>query len=242
MAKLHHPHAGLLLVRNQTQMMIPLSKDVTTIGRKQADIILDDPKVSSTHAEIHRNSQGFVLIDRKSTNGTYVNRQPITQVILADQDIIELGVTTLCFFLDRREFNGVVQEQPLSGVSKPKVDPANAFRTDSITTTRTVQQCQIEIKIVEGQQKGKSFRFRKSHITLGRSDADVVIMDLDVSRNHALIEVLGKASVFIRDLGSTNGTFVNSKRVQSEKLQSGDSITIGNSKMKIEIESLGDQS
>ncbi len=236
MAKLHHPHAGLLLVRNAKQTMIPLTKDVTTIGRKQADILLDDPKISATHAEIRREENTFILVDRKSTNGTFLNRKRIDQVELTDQDVIEIGLSTLCFFKDRREFHGET-EQPVP--ERPKSDTASfsVARSSTVTTTQTAHQKSVEIAILEGPQAGKSYQFKKSHIVIGRNDADLTLTDLDVSRSHALLEVFGQSSVYLRDLGSTNGTFRNGQRIQSEKLKSGDTFVIGNTTIKVSFES-----
>lgn len=233
MAKLHHPHAGLLLIRNKKQLMIPLQKDVTTIGRKQADIILDDPKVSSTHAEIHRTSTGFQLIDLQSTNGTFVNRKQVKTVDLTDQDVIEVGLSTLCYFEDAREYHGTVEDTPLG--HKMKIETVSK-KVTSVTTTKTLAQLGVEAQIIEGPDAGKKFKFKKSHVTIGRSDADLVLLDLDVSRAHAMIEVLGKSAIYVRDLGSTNGTFLNEKKIQSEKLKSGDEVTVGNTKIRIVFE------
>lgn len=235
MAKLHHPHAGLLLIRNRKQIMIPLTKEVTTIGRKQADIILDDGKVSSRHAEIHRKGSKFVLIDLKSTNGTFVNRQTVGEADLQDQDVIEVGLSTLCFFEDLREFNGIAEQT--SAGTRPKIELERESKGEGITVTKTVAQTTLVLEMTEGPEVGKKLRFKKSHITVGRNDADLVIIDLDVSRAHALFEVLGKNSVFLRDLGSTNGTLVNGKKIQSEKLSSGDQITFGNTQWVVQIES-----
>ncbi|MBN8554806.1 MAG: FHA domain-containing protein [Deltaproteobacteria bacterium] len=232
MAKLHHPHAGLLLIRNRKQMMIPLTKDVTTIGRKQADIILDDPKVSARHAEVHRKGKTFVLIDLKSTNGTFLNRQSISEVELTDQDVIEVGLSTLCYFEDLREFHGNIEES--NGGMRPKKEATNADR-EPMTVSKTLNQTTVELEILSGPDEGKTIKFKKSHITLGRSDADLVLLDLDISRSHSLIEVLGKNSVFVRDLNSTNGTLLNGKKIQSEKIKTGDVLTLGNTKVKVLI-------
>jgi pSer/pThr/pTyr-binding forkhead associated (FHA) protein len=232
MAKLHHPHAGLLLIRNRKQIMIPLTKDVTTIGRKQADIILDDPKVSARHAEVHRKPNKFVLIDLKSTNGTYVNRQAANEVELTDQDVIEVGLSTLCFFQDLREFHGNAEET--NGGTRPKTE-ITTHGQEPITVTKTASQVVVEFNVIAGPDLGKTFKFKKSHITIGRSGADLALLDLDISRSHALVEVLGKAAVFIHDLNSTNGTFLNEKKIQSEKIKPGDILTVGNTRIKISI-------
>ncbi|MEO7752290.1 MAG: DUF3662 and FHA domain-containing protein [Terracoccus sp.] len=67
--------------------------------------------------------------------------------------------------------------------------------------------------------------------TLGRDDvADIVVDDPGVSRRHSEIRVTNDGPhlvTSIRDLGSTNGTFVNGDRISSQRLEDGDRITIG---------------
>lgn len=65
------------------------------------------------------------------------------------------------------------------------------------------------------------------NISIGRNDSnDIVIDNLAVSGNHARIESVA-ASFIIKDLGSTNGTFVNKKLVSAHGLKNNDVILIG---------------
>lgn len=74
---------------------------------------------------------------------------------------------------------------------------------------------------------GRSHPLEDGVTVLGRgSDADVLIDDTGVSRHHAQVRVAGGA-LTLEDLGSTNGTFVNGRRVQTMTIQAGDEITIG---------------
>lgn len=73
-------------------------------------------------------------------------------------------------------------------------------------------------------------------ITIGReSDNDVVVDNKLASRHHAMIQKI-KDAYFLRDEGSTNGTFINGVRIPKEKyvkLNPGDKITIGNMNLVI---------
>jgi len=65
------------------------------IGRKKADLILDDPKVSENHAVIAFEDDHFVIVDIKSTNGTSVNGERIrSETILKENDLIKIGEVT----------------------------------------------------------------------------------------------------------------------------------------------------
>jgi len=68
-------------------------------------------------------------------------------------------------------------------------------------------------------------------ITIGRDPQNTLcVADVLSSRNHAVVESLSRNEVFLRDLGSTNGTFLNDERLKAQarmRLHSGDSIRIG---------------
>lgn len=62
--------------------------------------------------------------------------------------------------------------------------------------------------------------------TVGRQSADIVIPDPAMSSRHFEIEIRG-SEYFVRDLGSSNGTFLNGDRIRAAELVSGDSIGAG---------------
>lgn len=83
------------------------------------------------------------------------------------------------------------------------------------------------IATVEGVEI-KHVYLTKDRTTLGRKAGnDIVLDNLVVSGSHCAFELKGLADVYIEDLGSTNGTFVNNKRVKRQQLHDGDVIAIG---------------
>ncbi len=67
--------------------------------------------------------------------------------------------------------------------------------------------------------------------TLGRHPANTLrLVDREVSKEHASIERIG-TTFLLRDLGSSNGTFVNGRRVREMRLRDGDEIALGNSRL-----------
>ena len=87
-----------LLVTGAAQTVVALSRDVTHMGRGlTADVLLDDHTVSRRHALLVRTADGTRLIDDRSANGTYVNGERVSDVVLADGDTIQLGRATLTY-------------------------------------------------------------------------------------------------------------------------------------------------
>jgi hypothetical protein len=84
------------------------------------------------------------------------------------------------------------------------------------------------IASVEGVEI-KHVQLHKDRTTLGRhADNDVVFDNMVVSGHHCVFELQGLADVFIEDLHSTNGTYINGKMVKRQRLHDGEVISIGN--------------
>jgi hypothetical protein len=89
------------------QHIYELVTPVTLLGRgTDCDLRLVDPGVSRHHAELRVENEQVVLVDLSSTNGTFVNGQPVRRVALTDGTQVSLGRTTLVFHQDRQDGQG----------------------------------------------------------------------------------------------------------------------------------------
>ena len=90
------------------------------------------------------------------------------------------------------------------------------------------------LRFISGKYQGGEFPLAGDRaIVVGRSsDLDMVLVEDMVSRKHARIAVQSDG-VWIEDLGSTNGTFVNGEKVNRSRLKEGDRILIGTSILKL---------
>jgi hypothetical protein len=85
----------------------------------------------------------------------------------------------------------------------------------------------------------KEVQLTKDRTTLGRRPYnDIVIDNLAVSGEHAVLQLTGN-EVFLEDLNSTNGTYVNGKAVKKQQLQNNDTVEIGKYKIKFINEAPG---
>ena len=82
----------------------------------------------------------------------------------------------------------------------------------------------------------KDVQITKDKTTLGRRPYnDIVIDNLAVSGEHAVLQMMGQ-DVFIEDLNSTNGTYINGKAIKKQLLAHNDTVEIGKYKIKYLVE------
>jgi len=82
---------------------------------------------------------------------------------------------------------------------------------------------------------GKSLKIGSAPLVVGRlPECAVVLGDTNVSRRHAQIALEG-GEIVATDLGSTNGTFVNGRRITRASIRPGDELTIGSSRLRVEV-------
>jgi two-component system, NtrC family, sensor kinase len=81
--------------------------------------------------------------------------------------------------------------------------------------------------VIQGRDQGTRFQLDGAAVTLGRGTSNAVqLHDTEVSREHAEFRKRGQAFV-IRDLDSSNGTYVNGRQIKEQELASGDQVQLG---------------
>jgi len=90
------------------------------------------------------------------------------------------------------------------------------------------------LRFISGKYQGGEFPLvADKQIIVGRSsDLDMVLVEDMVSRKHARI-AMAEDQIWIEDLGSTNGTFVNGEKIKRARLKEGDRVLIGTSILKV---------
>jgi ABC-2 type transport system ATP-binding protein len=196
------------------------------IGRdRDADVVVDDPEVSTKHAAFALEGGAATVEDLDSTNGTFVNGERVTgSRQLQAGDRVAVGPTTF-------EIRGLAQETkpPEPAAPEPASPPS-----PQVTRAREIPTLQALI-FVAGQEAGTELPVG-DQLVVGRDPgaADVVLdQDPDVSRRHAAFSAAG-AGLIVQDLGSTNGTFVNGHRLeQAVTLSTGDRVQVGETAIEV---------
>jgi len=113
-------------------------------------------------------------------------------------------------------------------------DPAQKAPAAMPTSMRPGGGRSYVLRFISGKYQGGEFPIvNDKPIIVGRSsDLDMVLVEDMVSRKHARI-TMQQDQIWIEDLGSTNGTFVNGEKIKRARLKEGDRVLIGTSILKV---------
>jgi pSer/pThr/pTyr-binding forkhead associated (FHA) protein len=108
---------------------------------------------------------------------------------------------------------------------------AGSFKTQILPRLRPKKgipaQYQVSVAILEGYAEGMEYPIKKTYAVIGRSrDAAVPLKDPLASRRHAAI-MFHEDAFILKDLESTNGTYMQGAYIRQRKLAHGDKFRIG---------------
>lgn len=214
-----------------------VKKDICVIGRgTENDITLDEEKISRRHAAIKVQGHTYYLKDLNSSNGTFLNGSRLKRaVIVKPGDPIKIG-SHLIRIKDRSatveaiDFNN---EKTVIGSSYigQTVEEAGEEETRymSGTSLASLYSSRFEkLFVISGYDKETKFVLSQQENFIGRKESNTVCLsDASISKRHALIS-RNNSTYSVRDLGSKNGTFVNSNKITAETfLHPGDTLQLG---------------
>lgn len=182
------------------------------------DIVLPAARqVQAHHVELHFDARRGVTMsvtDRSAV--VHVNGRPVREkAILRLGDLLAVGSVRL------------VMRPDVDRSEKPPKAAAEAEARSRYTPPRVV------LRGVSGSYFGKVITLRAKTVIGRGNDCDIVLNEADMSRRHALIENTAEG-LFLRDLGSVNGTFVNGTPVRDSVLKPGDQLAFDQNRFLIE--------
>ncbi len=213
-------------------------KDEWIIGRDpdQCNFILEDTTVSRKHAKIYKTTEGYVIKNLSITNPIEVNNNRVDEYLLEEDDKVKIGDTIFTFTsLEAKD----LKEEPIEEIEKEEEKPIVKEPTDETIFEETEEELPIPmvidapfiLKVISGANAGSEFGMEKvkSYI-IGKdsSSCDLIFSDLSVSKQNTKITIDENGNIFVEDLKSKNGTYVNNKKIEEKtKITSQDLITVG---------------
>lgn len=190
-----------------------LQPGVNSVGSApDANIVLDRPGVQPRHCQLHVTANG-VMLDVPADASVTVNGSPVRGLIaLRDGDRVAF---------DR--FEARLTSMEALGAAAGRVAAPASANDDLFATTVRPALPKFMLRGVSGHLFGRGFALA-GVTTVGRSGEATLRFDENgISRSHARL-VPTESGVQIEDLGSTNGTFLNGKRILQGEAKAGDEI------------------
>ncbi len=100
------------------------------------------------------------------------------------------------------------------------------LRKEMLDGLKLPETRKLSIAVISGNNAGEIYPISKPRMVIGRGEADILIQDLEASRTHAEVDVIGDR-VVLHDLNSTNGTFVDEQKITSVTLENHSEFRIG---------------
>lgn len=122
-----------------------------------------------------------------------------------------------------------------TNVKEPHIDPLLAtLPQDELSQFSSEFKNKYELELVMTSGKNKNLPLFGTHITIGRSiENQIVFCDSMISEKHLVIEMIPGKPIKVKDLNSSNGTYLNGKWIQEEFLSINDIIKLGHLELKL---------
>lgn len=200
-----------LVFPNGEHGQVLLSHGVNRIGSAaEGAAVLNQPGILPVHCVIHITASGANLQVAAGGGKVTVNGKPVTDIMgLRSGDLLTIGPVTAKF---------LVVEEAKALSPTPSEDDSNATRVRQAVP-------KFVLRGVSGAVFGKVFAVT-GPIVIGRAaECDISVPADEMSRRHALLRPTADG-LSVEDLGSSNGTYVNNKRVQQGFLKPNDELRL----------------
>ena len=178
-----------------------------TIGRSATNaLVIDDPLAGDIHMEVLVDNEHLTLRNLIPTQPIIVNGQTVTSACeLKPDDQITLGQVELIVIDPKREAKVIAEES------------ANA------TQLRAPKASGWSIKANHSALANRVFPLKDMNIIGRANECDICLAAAHLSRRHAQLHIID-GMLFVKDLDSANGTFLNGKRVAEARVKRGDEL------------------
>lgn len=201
------------------------------IGRQGCHVELSEAELSIRHCSISVRGENLVVRDADSHMGTFLDGQPIEEAVISG-GVHLLRAGSALVSVEPTEETGLPVE-PISLDGSSAAEEALTARARALRTTQPAAISRVVLICVEGPLSGQEFEIPSGGLVVGR-EGHVRVPDEFLSRRHFEVARDEDGVIRVRDLGSRNGTFLNTLPARNTKIHAGDEIRAGVNRFKIE--------
>ena len=201
------------------------------IGSRGCHVELAGSELSIRHCSIAVRGDSLVIRDNGSHTGTFVDGRQIDELAL-DPGVHLVRLGTVLLSVETTEESGTPVEV-VSLTPEQVVDESQLLRVLEARAKETVAGGRPVLVCVDGALSGQEFEIPPGGLVIGR-EGHVRVPDEYLSRKHFEVVPDSDGQVRVRDLGSRNGTFLNTLPAQNTRVRAGDEIRAGVNRFRIE--------
>ncbi len=210
---------------------LDLEEGELTIGRDaDRQLVLPSASVSRRHAKIVIEGEKIMLVDEQSANGVMVNGARVggpTAVTVASQ----IAIADFALRIERLSVAPARGQKPAAMV--PTIPPS------PVSVSVEAQGPSLRLISEGGPYGGQVFDLPPGEISVGRSAENALVFDdPSLSRKHARLNRRGQM-IDVEDLGSSNGTLVNGRKIGQSVARPGDTVRFGELQFRLEGDLVG---
>jgi pSer/pThr/pTyr-binding forkhead associated (FHA) protein len=205
------------------------------IGRKGSHVELAEAELSIRHCSLSVRGEKLVVRDADSHMGTFLDGQQIDEAVIED-GVHLLRVGSALVSIEPTDEPGLPVE-PITFDNASIIDEsalaAKLRGTRPLHAALQTASARVVLTCVEGSLAGQEFEIPQGGLVVGR-EGHVRVPDEFLSRRHFEVVRDEDGTVRVRDLGSRNGTFLNTLPARNTKVRPGDEIRAGVNRFRIE--------
>jgi len=201
------------------------------IGRAGSHVELAEAELSIRHCSISLIGNNLVVRDAESHMGTFLDGQQIKEAVITDgMHLLRAGSALVT--IEPTDEKGIPVEPIRLHVPKP-IEEAELVHKITQRTAAQKASTRPVLICIGGPLNGQEFEIPPSGLVVGR-EGHVRVPDEFLSRRHFEVGPDSDGIIRVRDLGSRNGTYLNTLPAQNTKVQGGDEIRAGVNRFRIE--------
>jgi pSer/pThr/pTyr-binding forkhead associated (FHA) protein len=202
------------------------------IGRNGCHVELSEAELSIRHCSISVRGDRLILRDANSYTGTFLDGQPVDEAVI-EEGVHLVRVGTALVTVEPTDQIGLPVEQIT--LDDSALEDSQSLLAQKLRMGRMAQASEGRpvLVCVEGPLSGQEFEIPTTGLVIGR-EGHVRVPDEYLSRRHFEVLREDDSIIRVRDLGSRNGTFLNTLPAKNTKVRPGDEIRAGVNRFRIE--------